>query len=90
MKLWSSILLLSCLVVIVSGCALQLPGLVVGRKPEPIRPSTPLPNSQTLNQSSGQASNIPDRLKKLKELKESGAITEEEYQVQRKVLVDKL
>ncbi len=39
---------------------------------------------------SQDTNDVPARLKKLKVLKDSGAISEEEYQAQRKVLVEKL
>ncbi|MEI6703527.1 MAG: SHOCT domain-containing protein [Deltaproteobacteria bacterium] len=57
--------------------------------PPQLKPET-ASNTDCQPASATTADTIPARLVKVKELKDSGAITEEEYQARRKVLVDKL
>ncbi len=63
-------------------------------RPQPQSSSTTSPanavTKQTVSAVSPDQNSIPSRLKKLKGLKDAGIITEEEYQTQRKVLIEKL
>ncbi|MEI6703526.1 MAG: SHOCT domain-containing protein [Deltaproteobacteria bacterium] len=83
---------------IASGCASLDRGLSFGGAlPPRSSPQSSTQQQPTLVKSTNcvattetPAETIPLRLKKLKELKDSGAITEEEYQVRRKALVEQL
>jgi hypothetical protein len=62
---------------------------------QPVKPVSTSTNADSASdevhkQSAPGEIDIPARLKKLKELKDSGSITEPEYESQRKILVEKL